>query len=79
MRSKLVQHSVLTLSSSRAIIIKSPRGDANSKPAGAAWERSREEGDEKITEKIFKKVLTKKRNCDIIVKLSQREIVKTAS
>ena len=79
MRSKLVQHSVLTLSSSRAIIIKSPRGDANSKPAGAAWERDREEGDEKNHRKIFEKVLTKKRNCDIIVKLSQREIAKTAS
>ena len=64
---------MLTLAHHHAIIIKSPRGDANSKPAGAAWERNEREDDEKITEKIFKKVLTKKRNCDIILKLSQRE------
>ena len=69
----------MTKASCRAIIIKSPRGDANSKPAGAAWERNERENGEKITEKFFKKVLTKKRNCDIILKLSQREAEETAS
>ena len=70
---------MLTLAHHRAIIIKSPRGDANSKPAGAAWERNEREDGEKNHRKIFKKVLTKKRNCDIILKLSQREAEETAS
>ena len=52
---KLVYYSVLTLTVHRAIIIKSPRGDANSKPAGAAWERKRKEDGEKITEKFSKR------------------------
>ena len=61
MRSKLVQHSVLTLSASRAIINKSPRGDAKSKPAGAAWERNREDGDEKNHRKNFQKGIDKEK------------------
>ena len=69
---KLVDYSVLTLARRRDIIIKSPRENAeNSESAGAAWD-TRSNATTKKSQKNFKKVLTKKSFCDIILKLSQK-------